>query len=114
PSHQVWQHMDYLRPMREFADRIFHVHAKDVRIDHDILNDVGVLEYPNIFHTPKLPGLGDVNWGKFFSILTSSGYQGPVCVEVEDRSYEGSLERREASLVQSHDYLRNFVPRRLA
>lgn len=111
PSHMVWQQMDYLKPMREFADRLFHVHAKDVRLDRERLDDVGILATPLKYHTPKLPGMGEVNWGKFFSILTDVGYRGPVCVEVEDRAYEDSLEARKASLRQSHTYLRNFIPR---
>lgn len=110
PSHCVWQQMDYLQPLREFRDRLVHVHAKDVRVDHHRLDDVGIMAHPNEFHTPKLPGLGDVNWGQFFSVLTDVGYDGPVCVEVEDRAYEGSLERRQASLRQSHTYLRSFIP----
>ena len=111
PSHMIWQHMDYLAPMRDFADRLFHVHAKDVRLDQHRLDQVGILAHPNDYHVPKLPGMGDVDWGKFFSTLTDTGYDGPVCVEVEDRAYEGSLEARKASLVQSHTYLRNFVPK---
>ena len=110
PSHMVWQQMDYLAPMREFQDKLFHIHAKDVRVDRHKLNEVGTLAHPNDYHTPKLPGMGDVDWGKFFSVLTDTGYQGPVCVEVEDRAYEGTLERRYASLRQSYTYLRNFVP----
>lgn len=111
PSHMIWQHMDYLAPIREFSHKFFHVHAKDVRVDQHLLNEVGIMAPPNLWHSPKLPGLGDVNWGKFFSTLTSSGYDGPVCVEVEDRAYEGSDEKRKASLVQSHSYLRQFVPK---
>jgi len=57
-----------------------------------------------------LPGLGDVEWGRFFSVLTDTGYDGPVCVEVEDRAYEATLELRKASLRQSAAYLRNFIP----
>lgn len=110
PSHMIWQHMDYLAPIREFSHKFFHVHAKDVRVDQHLLDEVGIMAPPNLWHSPKLPGLGDVNWGKFFSTLTSSGYEGPVCVEVEDRAYEGSDEKRKASLVQSHSYLRQFVP----
>lgn len=111
PSHLVFQHMDYLAPMQDFADRIFHVHAKDVRVDRRRLDQVGILAYPNDYHTPKLPGLGNVDWGLFFSVLGDTGYRGPVCVEVEDRSYEGSDESRRLALKQSCDYLRNFVPR---
>ena len=110
PSHFVWQHMDYLLPLKEFADRLFHVHAKDVRVDRQRLNDVGIMANPLAYHSPKLPGLGDVAWGSFFSVLGEVGYRGPVCVEVEDRTYEHSLAAREASLRQSLHFLRNFVP----
>jgi sugar phosphate isomerase/epimerase len=112
PSHLVWQQMDYLAPLREFANRLVHVHAKDVRMDRHRLNDVGILAHPQLYHTPKLPGLGEVDWGRFLSVLGDVGYDGPVCVEVEDRAYEGSLESRQAALIQSHTYLRNFIPRR--
>ncbi len=111
PSHMVWQQMDYLEPLREFAHKLFHLHAKDVRIDRQRLNDVGIMAHPNEYHTPKLPGMGEVDWGKFFSVLTDTGYQGAVCVEVEDRAFEGSLELRKASLRQSATYLRNFLPK---
>ena len=109
PSHLVWQRMDYLRPLREFAGRIFHVHAKDVRLDPDRLDDVGILAHPNDYHRPKLPGLGDVDWGRFFSVLGDVGYTGPVCIEVEDRAYEGTVALRMAALRQSGAYLKNYL-----
>jgi len=109
PSHMIWQQMDFVQPIREFADRLVHIHAKDVRLDRQRLNDHGILAHPNLYHTPKLPGLGDVNWGQFFSALTDVGYRGPVCVEVEDRAYEGSLDLRQESLRQSAAYLRQYV-----
>jgi sugar phosphate isomerase/epimerase len=110
PSHMVWQQMDYLRPMEDFKERMFHVHAKDVRVDRRRLNEVGILAHPLEYHSPKLPGLGDIDWGQFFSVLLESGYRGPVCVEVEDRAYEGSLEDRIAALEQSFRYLSQFLP----
>jgi sugar phosphate isomerase/epimerase len=109
PSHFVWQQMDYLKPLREFRERIFHVHAKDARVDRERLDDVGILATPLEFHRPKLPGLGDVDWGRFFSVLSDTGYDGPVCVEVEDRAYEGSLESRKQALRQSLRYLSSFA-----
>lgn len=111
PSHLIWQQMDYLAPLRAFSERLVHVHAKDARIDRERLNEVGILAHPNLYHTPKLPGLGDVDWGRFFSVLSDVGYRGPVCVEVEDRAYEGSLELRLRALRQSAIYLRNFIGR---
>ena len=110
PSHLVWQRIDIVKPLWEFADRIFHVHAKDARVDQAGLDDAGILGTPLQFHTPKLPGLGDVNWGRFFSVLNDIGYDGPVCIEVEDRAYEGSLDRRKAALIQSGRYLKQFMP----
>ena len=109
PSHMVWQQMDYLKPVWDFADHLFHVHAKDVRVDRHRLDEVGILAHPLQYHTPKLPGLGDIDWGRFFSVLTDVGYDGPVCIEVEDRAYEGSLESRKAALRQSARHLRQFM-----
>ena len=110
PSHLIWQQMDPIAPVHEFAGRIFHVHAKDARVDRERLDDVGILATPLKYHTPKLPGLGDVPWGRLFSVLGDVGYAGPVCIEVEDRAYEGSLDMCKESLRQSARYLRQFVP----
>ena len=109
PSHLVWQQIDYVRPIYEFKKRIFHVHLKDARVNWDHLNQVGIMATPLEFHTPKLPGLGDVNWPKFFSALTDIQYQGPVVVEAEDRAFEGNLESCKAALVQSRNYIRQFL-----
>jgi sugar phosphate isomerase/epimerase len=109
PSHMVWQQMDYLKPLRDFKDKLFHIHAKDVRVDRHRLDEVGIMATSLEFHTPKLPGLGDINWGQFFSVLTDAGYAGPVCIEVEDRAYEASLQSRQASVTQSGRYLKNFI-----
>lgn len=111
PSHLVLMHMDYTLPLRDYPERLVHVHAKDLRIDPAARDRHGVFAHPGLWHTPKLPGLGDVDWGRFFSYLTDAGYDGPVCVEVEDRAFEGDRQRRVESLALSHDYLRQFIPR---
>jgi sugar phosphate isomerase/epimerase len=107
PSHLVWQMIDIPRCLREFGRRIVHVHAKDARLDADQLYEVGTLGLG--WHTPKLPGMGDVPWGPFFSALTDARYNGPVCIEVEDRAYEGSLADRQRSLRQSKRFLEQFI-----
>jgi sugar phosphate isomerase/epimerase len=107
PSHLVWQFIDCARCIRDFGGRIVHVHAKDARIDTDKLYEVGVTGLA--WHTAKIPGLGDVDWCAFFSALTDSGYSGPVCIEVEDRAFEGTLEDRKRALRQSKRYLEQFV-----
>ncbi len=108
PSHFIWQGMDYLAPIGEFRDRIFHVHAKDARIDRAALDRHGVLSYPKLWHTPKIPGLGDVRWGAFFAALGDAGYDSHVAIEVEDRAFEGSLESRLSSLAISRRHLIQF------
>jgi sugar phosphate isomerase/epimerase len=109
PSHFVWQQIDYIAPLAEFRDRIFHVHAKDARIESRALDNFGVLSYPNLWHTPKLPGLGDVKWGAFLGALADAGYDGHVAVEVEDRAFEGSIAKRKESLVISRRHLIQFM-----
>jgi sugar phosphate isomerase/epimerase len=109
PSHLLWQQIDYLRPIQEFKDRIFHVHLKDAKIDFDRLADVGILATPLEFHQPKLPGLGGIDWGRFVSALTDVRYEGPACIEVEDRAFEADLDSRKAAIVQSERYLRQFI-----
>jgi sugar phosphate isomerase/epimerase len=107
PSHLVWQFMDPVRPIYDFPDRLYHVHAKDVRILKHKLQECGILDFG--WNVPKLPGLGDVDWRGFFAALTEVRYAGPVCIEVEDRAYEGSLEDRKRALLQSKRYLQNFI-----
>ncbi len=114
PSHLLWQQMDYLKPLKEFSEKLFHIHAKDARVDLAALNDVGILATPLEYHTPKLPGLGDIDWGSFFGVLGQTGYTGSVCIEVEDRPYEKTLASRQGALRQSARYLRNFMAEELA
>ena len=109
PSHFVWQMIDYIKPIYEFKDKIFHVHYKDIKIYRDRLNDYGVMATPLKWMSPKLPGLGDVDWGKYVSALTDIGYVGCTCIEVEDKAFEGTKERVEASLILSKRYMEQFV-----
>lgn len=109
PSHFVWQMIDYVKPIYEFKDKIFHVHYKDIKIYRDRLNEFGIMATPLKWMSPKLPGLGDVDWGKYVSALTDIGYDGCTCIEVEDKAFEGSRDRVEASLVLSKRYMEQFV-----
>lgn len=109
PSHFVWQQIDYIKPIYDFRKKIFHVHYKDVKLYWDRLHEVGVMATPLQYMSPKLPGLGDVDWGRYVSALTDIGYEGCSCIEIEDKAFEGSKERVEQSLLLSQRYLRQFV-----
>ncbi|HVU85952.1 MAG TPA: sugar phosphate isomerase/epimerase [Pirellulales bacterium] len=107
PSHMVLQMMDYLRPIYEFRDRLFHTHAKDMKIDRQKLDDRGILGLG--WSTPKIPGLGSIDWAAWISSLTDVGYRGPVSIEVEDDSFRDSLEARKRSLRISRNVLRPLI-----
>jgi sugar phosphate isomerase/epimerase len=109
PSHMVWQMMDHIQPIYEFKSRLHHIHLKDAKLYPDRLNRVGIMAHPLEYHSPKLPGLGDVNWRGFFTALTDVRYRGPVCIEVEDKAYEGSPADVEAAILTSRNYLSQFL-----
>ncbi len=109
PSHFVWQMIDYIKPIYEFADKIFHVHYKDIKLYKNKLEECGVMAYPLDFMSPKLPGLGDVDWGRYVSALTDIRFDGYTCIEIEDKAFEGSKDKVEKSLILSKRYLEQFV-----
>lgn len=109
PSHLIWQQMDCIQPIYDFKDRIHHIHLKDAKVYRHKLDRVGILATPLEYHSPKLPGLGDVNWNHFFTALTDIRYRGPVCIEVEDKAFEGSPEDILNAIRISRNYLSRFV-----
>lgn len=109
PSHFVWQQIDYISPIYSFKEKIFHVHFKDIKLYPDKLNKHGIMAYPLSYMSPKLPGLGDVNWGRYVSALTDIGYDGYACVEIEDKAFESTQQKVISSLEMSYRYMRQFV-----
>lgn len=110
PSHFALQHMDPVTPLGEFQGRIFHMHAKDVKIDRDRLNEVGVLAHPLEWHQPRIPGFGAIDWGRFFGALMETSYRGPVCIEVEDDTFGKTLEGRQSAVRVAGRILRPYFP----
>lgn len=109
PSHLVWQQMDYIKPIYEFKDKIFHVHYKDIKVYEDKLDDVGIMAYPLQYMSPKIPGYGDVNWARYTSALSDIRYNGYTCIEVEDGAFEENEESVLNSLRLSKRYMEQFV-----
>lgn len=109
PSHYVWQQMDYIKTIYDFKDRIFHVHFKDIKLYPEKLAECGVMAYPLDYMSPKLPGLGDVDWGRFVSALNDIRYSGDAVIEVEDKAFEDSREDILNSIRLSKRYLDNFI-----
>jgi sugar phosphate isomerase/epimerase len=109
PSHLILQMIDYERVVREFAGKIFHVHAKDLHIDHEGLYNHGVLSQGMGWQVPRLPGLGDMNWAKFFAALTAARYDYVVSIEHEDRVFEGDEDLVKRGFYLSRDILKPFI-----
>ena len=109
PSHLVWQFIDYTRVVHDFKDRIFHVHAKDMRIDRDQLYQRGIMSAGMGWQIPRLPGLGEVNWAQFISALYEVGYDYVVSIEHEDRAFEATEELVKRGFLISRDVLAPYL-----
>ena len=108
PSHFVLQQMDPISPLREFKEKLFHLHAKDMVVHPERLNEVGIFAFPKEWHTPRVPGLGDINWGRFMAALYEIGYDGPVCIEVEDDTFGQTLDGRKQALRVARNVLEPY------
>lgn len=109
PSHPYLIGADYVKPLYEFKDKIFHVHFKDIKIFKDKLDEYGAFSYPALWHSPKLPGMGGVDFSAFCSALNDIRYSGFACIEVEDKAFEGSIDDVKAGIEQSYRYMRGLV-----
>jgi sugar phosphate isomerase/epimerase len=109
PSHLILQMIDYERVIREFSSKLFHVHAKDLHIDGEGLYNNGVLSQGMGWQVPRLPGLGDMDWAKFFAALTAVRYDYVVSIEHEDRVFEGDEELVKRGFYLSRDILKPYI-----
>ncbi len=105
PSHFVLQQMDPASPLREFQSKLFHLHAKDVKMRRDRINDTGIFAHPLEWHQPRIPGYGDMDWGKFMSAVMETTYRGPVCIEVEDDTFGKTLPGRKRAIRVAREVL---------
>lgn len=110
PSHLILQQMEPTAPLQEFRDKLFHLHAKDMRIRRDRLNEVGIFAHPKEWHQQRIPGFGDVDWPHFLAAVLDAGYDGPVCIEVEDDAFGPTLPGRQRALLTARNVLAPFFP----
>jgi sugar phosphate isomerase/epimerase len=89
PSHMLWQGLDPVAFILDFADRIYHVDCKDTRMRMGGGRN-GILSSHLPWGDPRRgwdfvsTGRGDVPWEDCFRALASIGYDGPISVEWED------------------------------
>lgn len=105
PSHLYWQEIDYVRAIREYGNRIYHLHAKDIVIDKAKLGHCGV--HGTGWWRFVIPGLGVLDWAAIFAALIDAKYAGDMAVEHEDGAYMN--EKWNEGLTISLKTLRPFV-----
>jgi hypothetical protein len=103
--------IDYERVVYDYADRIFHVHAKDMEINREGLYRNGVLSFGIGWQVPRLPGLGEVRWDRFLAALYAIGYDHVVSIEHEDRAFEGDDELVKRGFLIARNALRPYIAR---
>jgi len=109
PSHFALQFIQPASALQEFKDRLFHLHAKDVKIHRDRLDQVGIFAPPLEWHQPRVPGFGEIDWAAFMAAVMETGYDGPICIEVEDDTFGNSLAGRQRALRVARDVLHPFI-----
>ncbi len=111
PSHLHWQMIDPVRFLKEFADKIYHVHMKDAALQLDGYN--GILASHLNFGNPvrgwdfRSLGHGGVDFEEIIRQLNHIGYTGPLSVEWEDCGME-----REHGAQEACDFVKDidFAP----
>lgn len=114
PSHLARMGIDHVRFLREFGERVVHMHGKDAELLTDNYYDFGI-EQPPTFARPvpfggmhwryTIPGHGFVHWVKVFRLLQSAGYSGCVSIELEDANYTRTPEERKLGILQGACFL---------
>ncbi|MDP6116283.1 MAG: sugar phosphate isomerase/epimerase family protein [Planctomycetota bacterium] len=113
PCHQMNSLIDPLPQLRQWVDRVYHIHGKDATVLWDVVKTRGTRGgAPYVFH--RTPGFGDTNWTDVISILRQGGFKGAIDIEGwHDPVYRGDLEM--TGQVHGLNYLKQcrggpFVP----
>jgi sugar phosphate isomerase/epimerase len=115
PSHLLWQGLNPALFLRDFGDRIYHVHMKDVAVTLD--GRAGILGSHIEFGDPRRGwnfrslGHGHVNFEEIIRELNAIDYQGPLSVEWEDSGMEREFGAKEACAFVRRAY---FAPSNVA
>lgn len=108
PSHLIRMGVDPIRFLKEFANRVYHVHGKDCFVDQEAMYNFGT-EQPATFCSGHdfgnsvwrytIPGHGVTPWVTVFETLEKAGYKGAVSIELEDENFNGSEEGEKLGIV---------------
>ncbi len=116
PSHLYWLGIDVNRAAKDFASKIFHAHAKDAEMLPDGRNRYGTLgqqlepkQWTSGWWRYRMPGLGEIDWGKFIATLKDGGFEGTLSIEHEDPVWEGTEEKIYTGLAKGREHLAQYI-----
>lgn len=116
PSHLYWLGIDYLEAIEDYADKIFHAHAKDTEILGTGQYLYGILgrqiepePWKSGWWRYRIPGLGGIDWNAFIATLQEYGYDFVVSIEHEDPVWEGNEDKVRYGLEMGLKHLKQFV-----
>jgi sugar phosphate isomerase/epimerase len=106
PCHQMVSLMDPMPQLREWVNKIFHVHGKDATVHWDVVRKYGIhssvhgdvalpgkVQKVPAFAYHRTPGFGDSDWTAIISDLRQGGFTGSIDIEGwHDPIYCGELE----------------------
>lgn len=113
-SHLMRMGIDYLRFLREFAVRVYHVHGKDTELSTEGLYEYGHEQPATFGKAPAfggmawrytIPGHGQVRWVEVMRTLKDAGYTGMVSIELEDANFNGTPEGEKLGILQGARFL---------
>lgn len=114
PSHLIRMGIEPIRFLKEFADRVYHVHGKDAEILPDDVYEYGTEQPATFAKAPPfgghawrytIPGHGVTQWNEVFRILVESGYAGRVSIELEDANFNDGGDEEKAGILHAARYL---------
>ncbi len=114
PSHLLRMGIDPLRFLKEFVSRVGHVHGKDTEISADDVYEYGTEQPATFKESPAfgasawrytIPGAGGTDWPAVLGVLQSNGYAGAVCIELEDKDYNGSEDGEKRGILAGAQFL---------
>ncbi len=115
PSHLYWLGIDYIQPIRDFGERIYHAHAKDTEILAAGRDQFGIYgrqlsrTSPANWWRYRLPGYGAIDWARYLDTLYQVGYDGVLSVEHEDPVWDATPELAFRGLKLARQFLLPFL-----
>lgn len=110
PSHLIWEFIDPYSPIKEFKNKIFHVHMKDTEIDRVRLSQCGILTDFSWWKY-RIPGHGELDWERLIKELKDIGYNKTLSIEHEDPDYEDTLDLVKEGLILGKDMINDCLRR---